>query len=231
MSKLFETLQKLQKSSQDEELNLPVPLFQSKPVDKRDPWRKQYYPLFSDYNIESLLDYLISLHQNETNTTVGILQVTATAKIPPIVLETFMHLSANCSTETLLADLSSEKSMLQQLNANNAIDQTVSIAGNYHVHSVLDNLFHAFLTPTQPVEKKNLDNDLHRELIKLTASYELSLILLPAVVDFTVNTVQLVRQLNNIVLISEEEQDDDLAKVASFLKRLKISARGVYLID
>lgn len=231
MSKIFEALDSMQATSVDPVQKFPILLQEARMPESGDHWKEQYYPKYTEHKIDDFLDYLLSLHESGAGATYGIVPVSGSSDVTQIVLETFMHLSANCEGSKLLADLSTDRLLLKQLEESNALDKQYRTDESDKVLPILHNLFHFFAKPEESSQTKSGSKFQYPELIKLTETYSFSLFMFPTVSKFNISSVQLARKVDNIVLMSPENMQQDLKKANVFLDKLNVKAKGVYFFE
>jgi len=231
MSKIFDAMSMVESRLVDQPADLPSKLQKLRTPEYDDCWKAEYYPKFTAYKIERFLEYLLSLHEQQQGRSYGIIPVADVNSISRIVLETMMHLSANCSGKTVMADLSTSSEMLELLDETNSFDQLFPLNQPYMLHTVLHDLFHFMsFSENLNVEKRSgTFNALH--LLKMIESYQFKLFLFPTIANFNVDCVQLIRHLDDIILMSPDNSGLDLENNGKFLHRLGVKAKGVYLVE
>ncbi len=233
MSKLFEALQNAQAESQPtpDPLPLRVPdLTDAAILDSVDADR---LPVFTDYDIDEMVEYLLASYESSPGETFGILPVTHGDSVATIVLETFMYLSVNCDVSSSLCDLSANRPMLQPLSAASAFDAGQSIPRGKSICklTVLNRLFDYVIVSRDPTKGNATRRQLAVDLMQYTAGSELSLFLFPSIASFNPFCVQMARRVDKLILLGAEAQTEAVVDTAEFLKNLGVEAHGVYLLN
>ncbi|MBX2883290.1 MAG: hypothetical protein KTR32_25280 [Granulosicoccus sp.] len=233
MSKLFEALQNAQAEIKptSDPLPLQVPDLSDDAI--LDSIDADQLPVFTNYDIDEMVEYLLASYESSPGETFGILPVGPSDSAAAIVLETFMYLAVNCEVPASLCDLASNRPMLNYLRAAHAFDngQTIPRGKTLVKLSVLNKLFDYVLVSRDPAKGSASRRQLAVDLLKFTRSSELSMFLFPSIASFNPFCVQMARRVDKLILLGGENQSEAVARTGDFLHNLGVNAHGVYLLN
>jgi len=234
MSKLFEALRNIHTDSLP---NIdPMPLPRKVPDYTDDALLNavdaDQLPIFTNYDIDEMVEYLSESYASSPGKTFGILPVSSSDRIAAIVLEAFMYLSVNCDKPSSLCDLSAHRPMMQSLRAVRAFDagQSIPLDKSICTLTVLERMFDYVVVSRDPRKGNAMRSQLAVDLIKHTVASEFSLFLFPPVASFNPFCVQMARRVDKLILLGTEKNANTVTKTGEFIKKLGVDEHAEYLL-